>query len=246
MIKIIKLDPSSESYIYSKSTNNKISKLDYNNNDLMIHISDKDLGELTFSMEDVCKQYGGLYYIEHNNDKLLLDDGYYDVLCRAGYLVLGDYDKAFLNKEEGQEILKKIQQDVSEGILKMVDDYLPENMFLQDSTDSSITINSLYYSYSIYIEPITSIIAENQKRKLNDLPYYPYQKDMDKYGTFYVRSFIKLLPTVKYEKEIIDNGISKYTEMNDLVRNFIITINNLDPKNNYHYEPVTIKKMIIK
>ena len=244
MVKLIKLDPSSESYIYSKSKNEKVLMLDYNNNDLMLHINDNGV-IIECEMDKVYKQYNGMYYIAGKNDKILIDDGYYDTLCRAGYIVLGDYDKITLTKEDGPEVMKKITDDVSYGIIKMVDNGLPEGMYLKESTDNSITIESEYYVFSIFVDPILNIVTENQKRKLNDLPFYPYAKEFDKYGSLYIRAYVQLL-SKRNEKDILDKGISKYTVVDELIKNLILSVNSLDVKNDYHYEPLTIKKMIIK
>lgn len=244
MVKLIKLDPSSESYIYSKSKNTKVLMLDYNNNDLVLHINDNGV-IIECEMDKVYKQYSGMYYIANGNDKILIDDGYYDTLCRAGYIVLGDYDKITLTKEDGPEVMKKIQDDISEGIIRMVDNGLPEGIYLNESTDTSIIVESEYYTYSLYADPILTIVTENQKRKLNDLPFYPYTKEIDKYGSLYIRAYVKLRSNCN-EKDILDKGISKYTEVDDLIKNLIVSVNGLDGKNDYHYEPLTIKKMIIK
>ena len=56
MIKIIKLDVEGKSYILDKSTNEKVSHLDYNNDNLIVHIDDKYCGILEFDMKQVSKQ----------------------------------------------------------------------------------------------------------------------------------------------------------------------------------------------
>ena len=246
MIKIIKLDQSLDSYIYRKSTGNKESKLDYNDNDLVIHINAKDLGEFEIEAKDICKQYNGLYYYNFNQEiKLLLDDGYYDTLSRCGYLIFDRYDiNEEHSKEECLQILKKIQSDVSDSIINFTDKYLPEDMYIVNSTDSSISIEDDMYIYSISLQSVSDIITENQTRKLNDLPFIPYQKTADKYSEMYLKAFIKLKSTVKDEKEeLLDKGISKYTICDELLKNFIIAMNEMDE---YHFEPMVLKKMIIR
>ena len=129
MIKIIKLDLSSDSFIYRKSTECKESKINYNDNDLAIHINSKELGEFDIETCDISKQYNGLYYYNYSEDiKLLLDDGYYDVLSRCGYIISDRYKSTTeLSKDECAQILKKIQEDVSESIIKFVDKFLVEH-----------------------------------------------------------------------------------------------------------------------
>ena len=235
MIKLIKLNPAedSTSYIYDNANKKKISKLDYNNKDLSIFIDD-----LCFQIDQVSKQYSGLYYINHEEDKYLLDDGYYDILCRAGYIVLGDQPETHYGKDEGSVILKKIQDDVSESIIELGDKVIEDELFVKNSTNNSIIIEDDNYMYTFIVNPIMDIIMENQKRKLNDLPYYPYIKGIDKYSSVYIRAFAKLI-----SKDYIDEeNTSKYTKLDDLIKDLIIILNK---KNDYyHLEPVPIKKMI--
>jgi hypothetical protein len=78
---------------------------------------------------------------------------------------------------------------------------------------------------------------ENQKRKLNDLPYYPYIKGVDKYNSVYIRAFAQLLTDDEPEE------VSKYTEINNIIRELIINLND-NGTDNYHFETVPIKRMI--
>jgi len=245
MVKLIKLDPSSDSYLYSKSSNREVNMINIEDNDIIVHINN-DGEELEFTMDQVSKQYNGPYYVLHNDTKIFIDDGYYTTLCSAGYLILNDYDKDHLEKEEGVKVLNTIGDDVDEAIVRMVDNYLKDNdtYELSKSFSNGIVFKTKFYEYHIYINPIVDIIAENQKRKLNDLPFYPYIKGMDKYGTVYVRAFAKLLPNCT-KKEADEAGASKYSELNNLMKNFVVSINKLDSKRVYHYEPVSIKKLII-
>ena len=246
MIKIIKLDQSSDSFIYRKSTGEKESRLNYNDNDLVIHINDKVLGEFDIEANNICKQYNGLYYYNYSQDiKLLIDDGYYDILCRCGYIIFDRYDNTIEHsKEECIQTLKKIQNDVSNCIISFADKYMPEDMYIVSSSDNNISVEDDMYIYSILIQPVSDIITENQTRKLNDLPFIPYQKTADKFSEVYLKCFIKLKPTVKNEREeILDKGISKYAICDELLKNFMIAMNETDE---YHFDPMILKKMIIR
>jgi len=233
MIKLIELNPtdSSTSYIYDNSKGEKIKKLDYNNKNLSIIIEGKE-----YPIEHVSKQYNGLYYINDGNDKYLLNDGYYDMLCSAGYIVSGDDTDQLLDKEEGTEKLKKIQDDISEAIISLGDKMLKDDFYVKDSTNNSIVFEDKNYTYTVFANPIMNIIMENQKRKLNDLSYYPYIKGKDKYRSVYLRVFAKLISDDEPE-------VSKYTKINDIIRNLIVILNDLGT-DNYHFEPVDIKRMI--
>ena len=167
-------------------------------------------------------------------------------MLQSGYLVLGDYDKNSLDKVTGTKVLASIYQDVAQCIETFIEMYMHPYMKVVDHNKSGLTIETMYYSYSVYIDTIGDIINDNQKRKLNDLPYYPYLKNMDKYGTLYIRVFGKLLPSVRSESSLVEKGIQKHSDVKYLLKNIISCINSLDSKNVYHFEPVPLKKMIIK
>ena len=251
MVKIVKLNPYTTNRVYKKSTNESVNKIT-NDPDICIEFeytnNNKEVKKFTTGMENVSKQYNGLYYVFIGTDKYLLDDGYYNSLVKAGYIVLNDYNTLRLNTDEGEKVVEAFRHDIKIGIMMLADECEEsEDFTVNNFDDSSITVSTEYYKYKIILNPITDIINNNQVRKLNDLPFYPYIKDMDKYGSMYIRTYAQLNPkyTETYTKA---EGISKFSDIEILLRDLIISMNqaNNNPKDNYHYEAVPIKKMIIE
>ena len=84
----------------------------------------------------------------------------------------------------------------------------------------------------IRINTVEEVVEMNHKRKDNDLPFYPFNKDMDKYGTVYVSVFYKKKsPTGSYPKEIVDT----------LIKNVMVKFGA-----DYHYTSVRVRSSVIK
>ena len=247
MIKVINLDPNSENYILDEN-GEKIHHLNSENLSRIVYINGNGSSEITFA-EDLKKQFCGMYYAEKlyetDNAVYYFDDGYYNKMYNSGYIVLNNYDGMKAPKELGEGIARKLFFKIHETF-EMLQHESIERFDEKDKDPVLIVkINSFPYEYTIRCRSTTSLSEANQKRKINNLPYYPFDARMDRYGTYYIACYAKLQDDVILNDLDKDSITAPDKYIMNLLMNFIQKINNESKSDIYHYEPVKAKKPVI-
>ena len=240
MIKIIKMD-NKQNYFIDKNTHEKIEKYDPDIESLALVTRLEDGSRLNVESSQIHQQYGGSIYFDYLEDRYLIDDNYQDILIRAGYVVLNDYDrKQENNKSIGLEIRNLLMQKIKNATYKIdTSDYDEYVTKLPNINEVKIVFEKEGYKFTIFFNTVNNIVNKNQQRKLNQLPFYPFSKDMDKYGTVYISIFCQKM-------EVGEFGNVKYEIAEKFISDFIRILSKEDDSNDqFHYVPLMVKKRII-
>lgn len=237
MMKVIKTG--TENYFYDKVTNNLIERYDPDNENLVLVVAMENGSILNVENKKINYGYGGQIYFEYDDDKYIIDDGYQDLLIRAGYIVMNNYDqKQIEEKEFGISIRNKFQQYILEIIEKMWDTKEYDNFKVENNfKDIKVSLEKDNFRFTMYIDTVNSIVNKNQQRKVNRLPFYPFIKDMDKYGTMYLSIFCEKL-------EATEEINKKYEIAENMVIKLIELLNEYSRDDKYRFERIIIKKRI--
>lgn len=238
MIKIIKID-NRYNYLINKITQEKIEKYDPDIENLVLVTRLEDGSVLNVESSQIHQQYGGSIYFDYLDDRYLIDDNYQDILIRSGYIVLNDYDiKQENNKNNGLELRNSLMQKIKVAVYKIdtsnYDRYITK---LPNVNEVKIIFEKSGYKFTVYFNTVNNIVNKNQQRKLNRLPFYPFSKDMDKYGTIYVSIFCQKI-------EIGESNI-KYEIAENFIGDFIKILSEKDKEDQFHYVPLIVKKRIV-
>lgn len=214
----VKLD-NKTNFMFDKH-GNFVSRLeDFQEGKLLINLHDS---KLEVDASKIHIEYGNQYVTYYDNYKFILDDGFQDILIKAGYIVYKDYNISRIeDKEEGLSVRAKVDADVN----KAIDKVLIEKVRTADNG----------YSFTIKSFTVNQIVNMNQARKDNNLPYYPFEKDMDKFGTMYLAI---------YAKKIDDSNTNDDTKFKFADSLISSIVEQLGPE--YHYESLLIKKRLVK
>lgn len=246
MIKIIKFDPSlnKDNQIINTVNGAEMNMIDRSNPDQEIKFIGIDNKEITVPSTSIKEQYAGMLYIDdEDGNRYMFDDGYEDMLVSAGYVVLNDYDKNLADKNEGVEI----QNEILKGINSAISELNHNTSYQQNTKYSEWQMSNNFYDFTIRAISVDYIVRMNEKRKINDLPYYPYIKGMDKYGTIYLCCFAKMKPQYTAEMVSILSKETKKSFVDNIFSDIIKSMNkNGDIDTIYHFEPTFINKIIIK
>jgi hypothetical protein len=237
MVKNVKVNNGSN-YYFDTSTNDVVKKFDPNNKNHALVVKMEDGSSLMIEHDKIIKQYGGFYYFDYDEDRYMINDENNDILIRAGYIVLDNYDNIFIeDKEEGLKIRNDIFDNIRNSIFKELDNnkYSIDN---KEKTKIKIIFLNGSFKYTVYINTINNIVNKNQNRKANNLPFYPFNKNMDKYGTLYCSIFCE-----KQVFDNVDNHLS-YKLADEFISEFI-NILNADTPSKYHFSPLIIKRRLI-
>lgn len=232
MTKTIKLD-NNTNYLVDKSTNTLVPKYDPNNKDLELVIQLDD-STLIVSADKILTEYGDQVVVRYNDDLFIIDDGYQPTLTKAGYIVFQNYDSEMvLDKFQGQTILDEINRKAEDAIMTIIE-RTQEYSYIDDNIQTnSYEFNHNGFKYTVRIDSVTKIVSKNQLRKDNSLPFYPFDKRMDKYGTIYCSIFAQ-----KIDPEA--NLQEKYEVANNFIKNLLVEMGS-----EYHFIPQAIKRRII-
>lgn len=245
MIKIIKFDSSlNQNRIIDKSIDKDVNMIDRTNPNQEIRFFGIDDKEIIIPSSSIKEQYAGMLYIDDDDgNRYMFDDGYEDLLVSAGYVVLNDYDKNLVDKVDGISI----QNDILNGINSAISELDFNTRYISNSKYSEWKMSNNFYDFTIRAISVDYVVRMNEKRKINDLPYYPYIKGMDKYGTVYLCCFAKLKPEYTIEMVSILSKETKKSYVDNIFSDIIKSMNrNGDIDTIYHYEPTFINKIIIK
>lgn len=216
MIRIVKLDRKTN-YLIDSKTNTIVDKYDPYNPHLQLVITLED-SILTVNAEKIKIENGSnQIVVDYNDDRFIIDDGYQDMLIKAGYIVYKNYDtENIYDKDEGVAIRSSILSTIEDklkilyqnGVLRYMDSF-------SEKTDSEIMHSVVIdnYRYTIILDTVNNIVSKNQNRKDNNLPFYPFLKQMDKYGTIYLSIFAQRTHRIKNE-----DGNTKFKQADTIVK----------------------------
>lgn len=195
-------------------------------------ISKDDGSTLLVDNDHVTIQYGGQIVVQHNEDRYIVDDGYQNELIKAGYVVYDNYDKERIeDRNFGSKINKEIKDKIKSIITSQFDNVRVEQQAFKSMV---FTIESEEVKTTIVVDTVQNIIEKNQNRKDNSLVFYPFDKNMDRYGTVYVSIFMQRKAGKLEKKEVKLAGANKV--INELIRE-------LGEK--YHYVNTPVKKRLL-
>lgn len=119
--------------------------------------------------------------------KIISDYPYYNKLIKAGYFVYKDYDRERVEDPDmGVELRKELFIRVMEKLYDTLKD-LPD--FEDLSYDHEYRFSYSSCKYTIRLDSVSAMVNKNMDRKDNNLKYYPYDKNVDKYGCLYLRIY---------------------------------------------------------
>jgi hypothetical protein len=235
MIRTIRVD-NINNYITDTNTGELIEKFDPNNKKNVKVTLSLPNSKLVINGENIIQSFGGEYIIQHNNDKYILDDGYQTTLLKCGYIVYKNYDKMH-NHDNGIEIRNKIISDIRKILPDIAKNYNisnPEDMINNNGMATELFIGSPedHFNYIIRFDTVKAIVNKNHLRKDNNLPFYPFDKNMDKFGTIYVSIFIR--------KNNNCSDSNKYNLPDSIIRDIIRSLGY-----EYHYDSLQIRSRIL-
>jgi hypothetical protein len=112
---------------------------------------------------------------------------------------------------------------------------IPTDYYNSSVEYSEITFSDDNFTYIINFNTVNNIVAKNQKRKEKSLPFFPFDKEMDKYGTIYVTVYAQ-----KKKKLSQEEGNNKFILADDLLFKMIKHMGD-----DYKYSPITISKRLL-
>lgn len=184
MIHVVKIDKNN--YFVDNDTGEKVYRYNPAMNLNLVLTLNKS--KLEIEKDSLIREYGGNLVVGYSGDKYIIDDGYQNTLVKAGYIVYKNFDQEYIEDyNEGIDIRKDVVYDIREILDKM--GYNHQNNGLE--TECVLISNG--FEYRIKFETVGSIVLKNNKRRDNNLIYYPFDKSMDKYGTMYISIFAEKL-----------------------------------------------------
>lgn len=231
MVKTVKLDRK-DNYFLDSKTGSRLDKYDPENKDIILILKLMDGSILNVDASMIDFDFGGNIIVQHNENRYIIDDGYQMTLIKAGYLVYKDFDvEKEYNKEVGLDLRNHLLSEIKNAINSIVDDNFDH---VTSFSDTKIRIQDDSFDYIVAIDTVNGIVSKNQKRKDNSLPFYPFNKDMDKYGTIYLSIFAK-----KTKKLSQEEGNIKFKMADHIVAEFV---RNLD---DFHFINQPINKRVL-
>mgnify|MGYP003293023376 FL=1 len=246
MVKASKLD-GKDNYLFDTNTGDIVYRYD-DDKDLQLVLTLDD-SVLNISKKKISRQFDGQIIVQHNNDRYIIDDGYYNTLIKSGYIVYNMYDEINIDpnfKEHGitlrDGIIKQLRQVIMEinKEYNLIDGFVPEKPTMEISgnkTTLKIDSENGDFSYTFVFDTINSMVSKNQGRKENDLTFYPFKKSMDRYGTIYLSVFCQK------KRHVEDNTPKKkYIVPDSIIREIIKKLNEIDQ---YHYVSNQVKRRVV-
>jgi hypothetical protein len=205
----------------------------------------KDDSAVIIGHDMIHEEYGGHLSFVFDGIKYIVDDGYRNSLARAGYIVFQNYDnEKEYNYNNGQALNEKIFDDIREASAviekEISEDSSKFTSFSYRSAGSqySAVLSDGIYKYTVDIVTNSDIVAKNRKRKINNLSFYPFEKNMDRYGTVYMAIYCEKIFSIVDEHVV--PKYYKYNVCDDIVK---LYINHL---HEYHYDQMEITRHIVK
>lgn len=188
---VVKVGPNKKSYFYD-STDNRVLYGFTPSENCMLKLDLVDSQKL-FGADEIKTDRSGDLYVNIGDQKVIVDDGWRSELIRSGYIVYKNYDQEMIeDNATGLQIKNDIRSDLVKAFVECnlnAQEILPFRF--------KFTIVRNEFEYIFYIDPQSAIVNKNQIRKINNLPFYPFIRNMDKYGCVYISVFAKR----KYQSE---------------------------------------------
>ena len=213
MVRTVKLDKR-YNYLLDSSTGERLERFDPNNKNTLL-ILKLDNSILNVDSSEIHYDFGNII-VQHNDDMFIIDDGYQNTLVKAGYIIYRDYDtnKEF-DKSKGIELRNTLIGRIYEQLYEMLTKEFDED-YISRIPCKEIAVRTDLFEYTINIDTINGIVAKNQQRKENSLPFFPFEKDMDKYGTAYITIYAQ-----KIHKLTQEQGDAKFKYANSIISDLI-------------------------
>ena len=147
MVKTVRLNKK-ENYLIDKN-GNILEKYDPNiPSDLIIKLDDS---MLKVDSSNIKVEYGGQIVVQYNGDKFIIDDGYQNVLVKAGYIVYKDYDvNNMFDHYEGKRLRMNILDDIEYNLSKIKT--MGKEIYFKRSLDEmELIIEENHYQYTIFL-----------------------------------------------------------------------------------------------
>jgi hypothetical protein len=161
----------------------------------------------------------------NNGTTYVIDDGYRNMLIRAGYIVYKNYDEVQTDKNDGA----KIQDELIYVLYEAINKSYPEAINNINDLFNGYELEKEGYKFSAYLYHNIDIVKKNQERKINGLQFYPFDKRMDNYGTLYIMVYGQRIsdqePQVK-SNILVDNILSNIITNSDDLKFVVMDINN--------------------
>ena len=194
-VKTIKLDKNNN-YLLNPETGEVVDQYNPNTKlSLILHLDDGSVLEVDHSQ--IREEYGQIV-VNCNKDKYIIDDSYQNTLVKAGYIVYRNYD---IDKVDNKEYGFLLRSQINKAILEALEEMLPTyNLIFGGNYTINTGVNSINIiigssetplEFNINIDSPNNIIYKNLDRKDKSLPFYPFDKNMDIYGTLYLSIFAK-------------------------------------------------------
>lgn len=244
MVRLIKIDGVNSFFVDTK-LNDVVYHFDPRLKDRLKLIAKLEDDSVLTVYPDKLNYENGRISFDCGPDRFIVDDGYQNILIRAGYLILNEYDKERIeDRDEGIKIRSKLLENVDKAIGE-IDLEIPDIITLDKSPRYLDYFFDTYgYSYTIFIDTNNNIVDKNIQRKADSLPFYPFLKNMDKYGTLYISIFCQ-----KHLDNTSADDKSKYPVGDIFIRSLIKELNKISEKEDsddyYHFSRVIVKKKII-
>lgn len=246
MIKTIKLD-GKDNYLIDNTTGQVVYRYE-DDKDLQLVLTLDD-SVLNISKQKISRQFDGQIIVQHNDDRYIIDDGYYNSLIKSGYIVFQTYDEMTvdpIHKDFGLTLRDSIIKVIRGALMDMnikynfVDGVAPSEPKLEYSgnkTTLQIDDENGEYSYLFVVDTINNMVNKNQGRKENDLTFYPFKKSMDRYGTMYLSVFCQK------NKHIENNSPrKKYVIPDAVIRDLIKKLNENEK---FHYVSNQVQRRVV-
>ena len=184
--KVVKVGPNKQSYFYDNNTNRVLYGYSPNNKNCTLKLL-YDTTPRLFGVDEIKTDRSGDLYVNINNEKFIIDDGWRSELVRSGYIVYKNYDQEMIvDNNEGLKV-KNMNRD------NLINAFSQAHINAQEIAPFRFKFTTLKdeFDYIFYIDSLSAIVNKNQSRKLNNLPFYPFIRNMDKYGCVYISVFAK-------------------------------------------------------
>lgn len=242
MNKVIKIDMKNN-YFINKDTG-QMEDMYKQSDNLMLVAKLEDGSVLQLENKNISRMYGGQLGFKLDNDEngYIVEDGHQNLMIRSGYIVLNNYDKEMIeDKDKGYRLRTLLMEYIKDRIINVKESFgITEPVIYNDNLTLMLTFEMSGYRYIVSVQTINSIVNKNIQRKLNRLPYYPFIKGFDKYGTMYLTIFCQ-----KLEGEP-DPQVNKYNITETFIIRLIDKLNKFaNPGESYRFERIINKKRII-
>ena len=226
----------------------KLEKYDPDNPDLYF-IYEEDNKQITVKSNKIHLDASGMITFSNGDIKYIIDDGYRDMLVKVGYIVADNYDEEYLDDiilaEELQDHIRRQYSRALEYVERFYDDGqrilddqgVPKSktdVYRISRTDHAFSITLRGWKENIVACPISKVIEVNVDRKNNNQPYYPYDKDINKYGALFLAVYAEKQKEGAdcYTRHKIPEGIIKniLKSMNTNTDGIRYTFNSIDTR----------------